>query len=99
MWIGYDCIVLAGTKIGKGSVIGARSVVTGIISPYSVYVGNKVLKKRFGEDIIKEIETIDYSNLRHSVADDCEKYCTEEVNLENLNKIKEAFENKLLRDA
>lgn len=39
VWIGYDCIVLAGAKIGKGSVIGARSVVTGTIPPYSVYVG------------------------------------------------------------
>jgi acetyltransferase-like isoleucine patch superfamily enzyme len=92
VWIGYDCIVLAGTKIGKGSVIGARSVVTGIIPPYSVYVGNKVIKKRFSDDIIKVIESIDYSSLHHSVSDDYEKYCTEEVNLGNLNNIKEAFE-------
>jgi acetyltransferase-like isoleucine patch superfamily enzyme len=41
VWIGYDCIILSGSRIGKGSVIGARSVVTGIIPPYSVYVGNK----------------------------------------------------------
>lgn len=42
VWIGYESLILSGSHIGKGSVIGARSVVKGEIPPYSVYVGNKL---------------------------------------------------------
>jgi len=47
-WIGSNVIILAGVKIGKGSVIGAGSVVTKDIPPYSVAVGvpAKVIRKR-----------------------------------------------------
>ncbi len=47
VWIGSNCVILCGAKIGNNSVIGAGSVVTGNIPPYSVAVGNpaKVIKK------------------------------------------------------
>lgn len=47
VWIGYDSLILSGVKIGKGSIIGARSIVTKDVPPYSVYIGNKVIKKDF----------------------------------------------------
>ena len=84
--------MLAGAKIGKGCVIGARSVVTGTIPPYSVYVGNKVIKKRFSDDIIKIIEPIEYSKISHHVGDDYEDYCNEELKAKSVNKIKMLFE-------
>ncbi len=40
VWIGFDAIVKPGTTIGRGSVIGSKSVVSGNIPPYSVVVGN-----------------------------------------------------------
>lgn len=40
VWVGFDAIVKPGTKIGRGSVIGSKSVVSGTIPPYSVVVGN-----------------------------------------------------------
>ena len=40
VWIGFDAIVKPGTTIGRGSVIGSKSVVSGDIPPYSVVVGN-----------------------------------------------------------
>lgn len=48
VWLGSRVTVLGNTQIGKGSVIGAGSVVTKDIPEYSVAVGNpcRVVKKR-----------------------------------------------------
>lgn len=47
VWIGEFVTVLPGVTIGKGSVIGAMSVVTKDIPPYSIAVGSpaKVIKR------------------------------------------------------
>lgn len=45
VWIGYDALILPGVTIGRGAVIGARSVVTKDVPPYCVYAGTKVVKK------------------------------------------------------
>ena len=39
VWIGANAVVLAGTTLGKGSVIGAGAVVTKNIEPYSIVGG------------------------------------------------------------
>jgi len=46
-WIGARCIILPGVTIGKGSIVGAGSVVTKDIPDYCVAAGNpaKVVKK------------------------------------------------------
>lgn len=48
VWIGRGSCILPGVTIGKGSVVGANSVVTCDIPPYSIAVGApaKVIKKR-----------------------------------------------------
>lgn len=48
VWIGRGCCILPGVTIGKGSIIGANSVVTGDIPPYSIAAGipAKVIKQR-----------------------------------------------------
>ncbi|MEH1843477.1 MAG: acyltransferase [Nostoc sp.] len=47
-WIGSGACILPGVNIGNGVVVGAMSVVTKDISPYSIVVGNpaKVIKVR-----------------------------------------------------
>ena len=48
VWIGAKVILLTGTHIGKGSIISAGSVISNIIPPYSIVVGNpgRVIKNR-----------------------------------------------------
>lgn len=94
VWIGYDCLILSGAHIGQGSVIGARSVVTGYIPPYSVYVGNKLIKKRFPDVIIKKLSKIDYHNIEHKHNDKYKEYCQVKINEDNIDEILRIFCDK-----
>lgn len=40
VWIGFDCCVLPGVTIGDGAIVGARSVVTADVEPYTIVAGN-----------------------------------------------------------
>lgn len=48
VWIGARTIILGGVHVGNGSVIGAGSVVTKDVEPYSIVAGNpaKLIRKR-----------------------------------------------------
>ena len=51
VWLGRRVIVMAGVTIGRGSVVGAGSVVTKDIPPYSLAAGNPaVVKKNLLDD-------------------------------------------------
>ncbi len=39
-WIGFNSIILAGVTIGQGAVVGAGSVVTKDVAPYTIVAGN-----------------------------------------------------------
>ncbi len=49
VWLGAECVIMPGVKIGDGAVIGTRAVITKNIEPYSIVVGNpgRAIKKRF----------------------------------------------------
>jgi acetyltransferase-like isoleucine patch superfamily enzyme len=40
VWIGFDACILPGVTVGEGSVVGARSVVTSDVPPFTVFAGN-----------------------------------------------------------
>lgn len=53
VWIGRECMILPGVKIGDGAIIAARSVVTKDVEPYTLVGGNpaRLLKKRFDDEM------------------------------------------------
>jgi virginiamycin A acetyltransferase len=55
---------LSGVEIGDGAVIGAGSVVTKNVEPYSIVVGNpaKEIKKRFDFNTIQKLLEIEWWN-------------------------------------
>jgi len=51
--IGANSVVLPGVTIGEGTSVGAGSVVTKDLDPWGVYIGNKKIKQRNKEEVLK----------------------------------------------
>ena len=60
VWIGYEAVILSGVTVGDGAVIGARSLVTKNVPPYTVVGGvpAKIIKKRYPEDVISALNRL-----------------------------------------
>ena len=59
VWVGHNAVILPGCKfIGRGAIIGAGSIVTRNVAPYSVIAGNpaKPLRMRFDANLIAALE-------------------------------------------
>jgi acetyltransferase-like isoleucine patch superfamily enzyme len=54
--IGANSVVLPGVTIGEGAAIGAGSVVTRDLEPWGVYIGNKKIRERDREGVLKNYE-------------------------------------------
>ena len=66
----------------------------GEIPPYSVYVGNKIIKKRFSDEIINKLNDIDYSKIDHVFGDEYSIICQEDITEDNVDNIIKKFINK-----
>ena len=49
VWLGYRAVIMAGTTIGRGSIVGAGAAVIRDVEPYSIVAGvpAKVVNRRF----------------------------------------------------
>ena len=83
VFLGYGCCILPGTKVGDNTIIGAYSVVSGILESNSVYAGNPAKRICSIEEFYKKIKN-------HQVEDACEIY-RRYKNLYNQKPPKELF--------
>lgn len=58
VWIGFEAVIMAGVHIGNGAIIGARSVVTKDVAPYTIVGGvpARTIRKRFDDATISRLE-------------------------------------------
>lgn len=56
VWIGTNVIILKGVKVGKGSIVGAGSILCQDIEPFSIVVGEKAkkIRNRFSKEKLEE---------------------------------------------
>lgn len=40
VWAGFESVIFPGVTIGRGAIIGSKSIVTEDVPPYAVVVGN-----------------------------------------------------------
>jgi SAM-dependent methyltransferase len=57
VWIGFNATILKGVTIGKGAIVGACSVVTKNVEPYSIVIGNPAQKLKTMTQIYKRVRT------------------------------------------
>ena len=89
VWIGTNCIIFEGVKIGDGAVIAAGSIIRHDVPPYAVVVSvDKIIKYRFSQEMINKLLKIQWWNW------------TDEKIKENLNLFydPEEFVNKFYKE-
>ena len=62
VWVGFDSVILPNVKLGRGSIIGCKTIITQDVPPYAIMVGNparliKVLEPDDTEDAVRQAFT------------------------------------------
>jgi phosphonate metabolism protein (transferase hexapeptide repeat family) len=76
VWIGHGAVILPGRRIGTGAVVGAGTILTRDVAPYTIVVGNpgRVVRRRFPEAIAERLQALawwdwDHARLRRALPD------------------------------
>lgn len=95
VWIGDQAMIKRGVKVGHGTIIGARAVVTKDVPPYAIVGGvpAKVIRYRFTEEIIERLLASQWWRygpdvLQASDIRDPERFLDRLLNQENRGEIK-----------
>lgn len=91
VWIGENCVILSGTRIGQGCIVGAGSIVRKDIPPYAIYAENRIIRFRFQNSIIEKLLSIDFSSISSETWKEYKTYCNEPVNDVNVEQIIKIF--------
>lgn len=89
VWIGANCTILRGVKIGDEAVIAANAVVTKDVPPYAIVAGvpAKVLKFRFCHELVAKLQELQWWNWDDERLKRNVDILKSEVTLEKLNRI------------
>jgi acetyltransferase-like isoleucine patch superfamily enzyme len=96
VWIGTNAMILSGSNIGMGAVIGACAVVTKDVPPYSIVAGNpaKVVRFRFAEQMIQKLlRRADYSKITLQKITELKNKLYEDLTEENFEEIIKVFDD------
>lgn len=78
VWIGANSVIKRGIVIGRGSIVGAHSLVLKDVPPFTIMAGSpaKVLKLRFESALIRELHLkIDFNADPTSIHNQVKSFC------------------------
>lgn len=89
VWIGYGATIMSGVHVAQGAVIAAGAVVTKDVPAYAVVGGvpAKVIRFRFGNECIDELEKIKFSNLTDRTIRDNLTVLYEDATLDSIKRL------------
>lgn len=60
VWIGHSATILPDVSVGNGTVIGAGTVVTRDVTPYTIVAGipARPIRRRFSEEVAEMLESV-----------------------------------------
>ena len=64
VWVGFEAIILPGVTVGRGAIIGSKSIVDRDVPPYAVVVGNP-------GRIVKYLDPTDTTEVKQRVLAEC----------------------------
>ena len=88
VWIGARAIILSGVTVGDGAIIGAGSIVTHDILPYSIVAGNpaKVIGYRFEPDVVDALLKLKWWNYPEKIIRENKVFFNNDVTLKQIEQ-------------